>query len=77
MTDGTDPVASATVTIGEDSETTDAEGKATFELEYGDYSASVTATGYDDATESIAFRKNHKNFTITLTETVTQGEGTS
>lgn len=25
-------------------------------------------TGYNDAEESIAFRSNHKNFTISLTE---------
>lgn len=68
VTDGTDPVASATITIGEDSETTDAEGKAEFELEYGDYEAEVSATGYVTSTESIAFRSNHKNFSVTLVE---------
>lgn len=67
VTDGTDAVSGATVTIGTDSETTGADGKVTFDLEYDDYSASVTATGYTDKTESIAFRSNHKNFTITLT----------
>lgn len=69
VTDGTDPVSGATVTIGTDSETTDSDGKATFDLAYGDYTAEVTMTGYVDAEESIAFRSNHKNFTITLTET--------
>lgn len=39
-------------------------------MEYGDYTATVTMEGYDSEEESIAFRSNHKNFTITLTETV-------
>lgn len=41
-------------------------GKAEFELEYGDYSATITADGFIAATESLAFRSNHKNFTVTL-----------
>ena len=64
-----DPVKDATVTIGNESETTGDDGKASFTLAYGDYTASVTATGYDDAEETLAFRSNHKNFTITLTPT--------
>ena len=67
VTDGTDAIEGATVTIGEDSDTTDGEGKAEFELDYGDYTANVTMNGYNDAEESIAFRSNHKNFTISLT----------
>ena len=66
VTDGTNPVSGATVTIGTDSETTDATGKAEFELAYGDYSATIEATGYTTATESLAFRSNHKNFSVTL-----------
>ena len=69
VNDGVDAISGATVTIDDDSETTDSDGKATFELPYGDYTAEVTASGYDDAEESIAFRSNHKNFTITMTET--------
>ena len=59
-------ISGATVTIGEDSETTDAEGKAQFELAYDDYSATIEAEGYTTKTESLAFRSNHKNFTIAL-----------
>ena len=74
VTDGTDAIEGATVTIGEDSDTTDSEGKAEFELAYGDYTANVTMTGYDDAEENIAFRSNHKNFTISLTEVSNEEE---
>ena len=45
-----------------------------FELAYGDYSATIEASGYTTATESLAFRSNHKNFSVTL-EAVT-GTGT-
>ena len=65
--DGTDPVSGATVVIGEDSETSSSDGVVEFELPYGDYTATVTATGYTDAEESISFRSNHKNFSISLT----------
>lgn len=68
VTDGTDAIEGASVTIGTDSETSDSDGVVEFELPYGDYSATVTATGYANAEEDIAFRSNHKNFTITLTE---------
>ena len=82
VTDGTDAISGATVTIGEDSDTTDADGQVEFELEYGDYSATIEASGYTTATESLAFRSNHKNFTVSLesatgtgTVTVTCTEG--
>ena len=42
------------------------DGKATFQLEYGDYVATITKDGYQTKTENIAFRSNHKNFTIAL-----------
>jgi hypothetical protein len=38
-----------------------------FELAYDDYTATIEATGYVTATEELAFRSNHKNFTVTLT----------
>ena len=47
-------------------QTTGDDGKATFQLEYGDYTATITKDGYQTKTENIAFRSNHKNFTITL-----------
>lgn len=48
-------------------QTTDENGKATFEeMEYGDYIATISAEGYVTKTENIAFRSNHKNFTVQL-----------
>ena len=73
VTDGENVISGATVTIGEDSDTTDANGVVTFELEYGDYSATISADGYVTATESLAFRSNHKNFTVTLESAVNTG----
>lgn len=66
VTDGDNPIENATVTIGSDSETTDATGVVEFDLEYGDYEATIEADGYTTATEELAFRSNHKNFTVTL-----------
>ena len=48
------------------SEVTDENGVAIFELDYGDYVATITKEGYATNTENIAFRSNHKNFTITV-----------
>ena len=67
INDGENVIAGATVTIGTDEETSDEEGVVEFELEYGDYNATIEATGYTTATEELAFRSNHKNFTVTLT----------
>ena len=50
-------------------QTTGDDGKATFQLEYGDYVATISKDGYQTVTENIAFRSNHKNFNITLEET--------
>lgn len=58
----------ASVTIGDVSKVSGIDGKVSFELEYGDYSATIVADGYQTKTENIAFRSNHKNFTITLEE---------
>ena len=62
------PIEGATVTIGEDSETTDSTGTVTFtDMPYDDYEATISATGFVTKTdEPIAFRSNHKNFTIAL-----------
>lgn len=50
-------------------QTTGDDGKVTFEnLEYGDYTATISKDGYVTKTENIAFRNNHKNFSITLVE---------
>jgi uncharacterized membrane protein len=68
VSDGTDTITGASVTIEEDTIVTDENGTASFTLEYGDYTCSVSKTGYESVTESLSFRSNHKNFTIALTE---------
>lgn len=68
VSDGTDIIIGASVTIEEDTVVTGDDGTASFSLEYGDYTCSVSKTGYESVTESLSFRSNHKNFTITLTE---------
>lgn len=58
-------------------QTTGDDGKVTFEnLEYGDYTATISKDGYVTKTENIAFRNNHKNFSITLEEDTPTGTGT-
>ena len=68
VSDGTDIITGASVTIEDNTIVTGDDGTASFELEYGDYTCTVTCTGYESATESLSFRSNHKNFSITLTE---------
>lgn len=66
--DGVEAIEGASVTIGEITKTTDVSGECAFsDMVYDDYSAEVSATGYITATETINFRSNHKNFTISLT----------
>ena len=68
VSDGTDIITGASVTIDEDTVLTGDDGTASFSLEYGDYTCSVSCDGYASVTESLSFRSNHKNFSITLTE---------
>jgi len=75
VTDGTDTITGASVTIEDNTVLTDENGTASFELEYGDYTCTVTCNGYEDTTETLSFRSNHKNFTITLTESGGGGTG--
>ena len=63
---GSVAIAGATVTIGSLSETTGSDGVASFELEYGDYEATISADGFETYTDTLQFRSNHKNFTVTL-----------
>ena len=66
--DGTDAIEGASVVIGETTKTTDSSGECTFtDMPYDDYSAEVSATGYITKTDTVAFRSNHKSFTISLT----------
>lgn len=68
---GADPavaIEGATVVIGETTKTTDSNGEVEFnDMPYGDCIATITMEGYVTATETIAFRSNHKSFTISLT----------
>lgn len=67
VSDGTDPISGATVTIGDTSETTDAEGKAEFESVYeGSQTVTVTKTGYADNTSTINVDESHTSFDIEL-----------
>ena len=74
--DGETPTAinGATVTIDETSKTTNAQGKAEFKLDYGDYEASVSATGYTTKTADIEFTASKTGATVKLTEEVTPAD---
>ena len=48
--------------------TTDNKGKASFDVEYGDYDVTITKDGYTTIKETVQFRSNHKNFTIESSE---------
>ena len=63
--DSSDPVV-ASVTIGEETKDSGIDGVVEFSLEYGDYEATIECEGYTTATEELAFRSNHKNFTVEL-----------
>ena len=83
VSDGDNPISGATVTIGEDSETTDASGDAEFDSVYvGANTVTVTATGYADKTSTIVVDESHTTFTIelevvdTITITVKDSEDT-
>lgn len=81
MSDGTNPIEGATVTIGEDEETTDSDGEATFDSVYvGANTVSVTKSGYADKTSTINVDDAHTSFEIELevvdTITITVDDGT-
>lgn len=81
MSDGTNAISGATVTIGSDSETTDEDGQAVFESVYsGTQTVTVTKDGYADKTTTIAVDESHTSFEITLdvvdTITITVDDGT-
>ena len=68
--DGENNVSGATVTIGTTEKTTDASGETTYSLDYDNYTIEVEATGFEDYSENIKFRANHKTFTIPLEATL-------
>ena len=83
MSDGTDPISGATVTIGDDEETTDEDGEATFESVYeGSQTITVSKTGYADKTSTVTVDDSHTSFEIelevvdTITITVDDGDDT-
>lgn len=49
-------------------EITDNNGKASFDVEYGDYDVTVSKEGYTSVTEIVQYRSNHKNFNIQVIE---------
>ena len=63
--DTSDPLV-ASVTIGEETKDSGIDGVVQFTLAYGDYEATIECEGYTTATEELAFRSNHKNFTVEL-----------
>ena len=68
VNDGTDPIESATVTIGEVTGTTGAAGGCTLkDIEEGTQTVTVEAEGYTTKTESITVDETHTSFTISLT----------
>ncbi len=68
--DGENNVSGATVTIGTTEKTTDGSGETTYSLDYDNYTIEVEATGFEDYSENIKFRANHKTFTIPLEATL-------
>ena len=66
--DGTDPVASASVVIGETTKTTGSAGGCTFTLADGKYSATVTKEGYESTTEEITVAYDETSFDISIEE---------
>lgn len=69
INDGTDPIVGATVKIGSKTGTTDSNGGCTIEgVAEGLQSVEVTATGFNEKTQSITVDSTHTSFTITLEE---------
>ena len=81
VSDGTNPVASATVTAGTITGTTGSDGKVVLD-DVPETVTSITATktGYTSVTESVTIDASHTSFTITIepvdTLTVTVDDGT-
>ncbi len=68
ITDGTDPIKSATVAIGETSKTTGSAGGCSFNgIEGGQIEVEISKSGYTSKTETITVDSTHTSFTIALT----------
>ena len=80
VTDGTNPVTGASVTISGTTKTTDSDGEADFSLYEGPATISVTKDGYQDKSEDVDVSPHDTGFTIelvavdTITITVTDSE---
>ena len=67
VTDGTDPIQSATVLIDEDTtKTTGSSGGCTASLTDGTHTLKVTKDGYEDYEESITVSYEDTSFTVEL-----------
>ncbi|PCR90931.1 carboxypeptidase regulatory-like domain-containing protein [Natrinema ejinorense] len=60
------PVANATVTVGDEQTTTADDGSYTLEIESGEYTLTVSAEGYEDATQNVTVEAN-STATVDLT----------
>jgi len=70
VTDGTDPLEGATISItGETDLTTNTSGQATIELPNGTYDYTVTFAGYDDNTGSFTIADAAETIDISMVET--------
>ncbi|PLX19444.1 MAG: hypothetical protein C0599_10945, partial [Salinivirgaceae bacterium] len=73
VTDGTDPLEAATVTISGQTLTTDASGIATVDLANGTYAYTVSLEGYDEVTGSVEVADATQTVDVVLSETVYTG----
>lgn len=74
VNDGTDAVEGASVAIGEITGTTGSDGGCTLQgVADGEQTINVTATGFDDYSDTITVSENGTSFTISLTA-ATPGE---
>lgn len=65
--DGTDPIAGASVVIGETTKTTNDSGVASFTgVTEGTVSATISKDGYTSKTESLSVDSTHTSFTVSL-----------
>lgn len=71
VSDGTNPVQNATVSIGSTTGTTGSAGGCTLQnITDGEQTVTVTATGFNNYTGTITVSENNTSFPITLTRTI-------
>ncbi|GEM_PF-3779571 len=69
VTDGSDPIEGASITVGDSSRTTGAEGTATIMLVNGDYNYTVTADNFEEASGSFSVADEDQTVDVTMTAT--------